>query len=408
MQVFKCALKLALRRPAYFIIYGLGLSLMAVFIAGSLATPTPQGEYKPYDCDFAVIDRDASPVSASMEEMLRSQGTQVPLEDSELAMQDAVAKGAVSYILVIPDGYGEDFRQAAVEGRELPEMECIYSYYSAEGSLVDAALSDYASSLAAFMKAMPDASVEEAIRLAKEASDVNADVQMIPRSDGAALTDQFVFFLQFDMYVYFAGVIVCVGLMLCSFNRTDVRRRNFSSPVSYMSYSLQTGLACVALTLVFWALTVVLGIACFPESFGAIPVPGKLLVLVVPALFALIPLGVAFMLGQTNTGEMTMNAFGNILGLVLSFFGGVWIPLDLMSSQVVSIAHLLPGFWYTDALSRAANFDGSTQALAAIGVDMGVIVLFAVAVFAAGMAIGRMRRQTSDAGGNAAAEIAIA
>lgn len=408
MQVFKCALKLALRRPSYFLIYGVGLSFMAVFIAGSLFLPNASSEYEPYHPDFAVIDRDGSQLSASMGEALQLQGNQVSVEDDELAIQDAVAKGTVAYMLIVPEGYGDDFRQAALSGGELPEMECIYSFYSAEGALMDAALSEYASSLATYTRLMPDAGVDEVVERAKESSEASAEVQMIPQDGGAPMTDQFVFFLQFDIYVYFAGIIVCVGLMLGSLNRADVRRRDFASPVSYASYSMQAGLACVVCMLAFWALTLMIGIACFPASFGAIPMPGKLLVLVIPALFALIPLGVAFIMGQTSTNETVINAFGNILGLVLSFFGGTWIPIDLMNSEVLAIAHFLPGFWYSDALSRAAAFDGDLQALGAIGADVGIIALYAVAVFAIGMVLGRMRRQTSDAGGNAGAEAAVA
>lgn len=404
MQVCKCALRLALRRPLYFLIYGVGLSLMAVFTASSLATGAMSDEYVPYQAEFAVIDRDTSTISASVEDFLEGQGERVAVEDDVRAIQDAIAKGDVSYLLVIPEGYGSDLRRAAQTGQPLPEMECIYSYYSAEGALMDAALSEYASSLATYLRATPGVDDAEAVRLAREAVDADVEVRMIPSGDDAALTDQFTFFLQFDMYIYFAGVIVCVGLMLGSLNRTDVRRRDLASPVSYLSYTMQTGLACLVVMLVFWALTILLGVVCFPESFGAIPLPGKLLTATIPILFALIPLAIAFLLGQLNVGETAMNACGNILGLVLSFFGGAWIPLSLMSPEVLSVARLLPGYWYTDALSQAATFNGDGQALAAIGADMGILALFATALFAAGIVAGRMRRQTSEAGGNAAAE----
>ncbi|WP_165061394.1 ABC transporter permease [Adlercreutzia sp. ZJ154] len=406
MQVFKCAMKLVMRRPVYFLVYGVWLSLMAVFMASSLMSPASTDEYEKYQVDYAVIDRDSSQVSEGVCEFLTTQGDRIAIEDSDFAIQDAVAKDTCSYLLIIPDGYGEAFMEAAKNAEPLPEMECIYSYYSAEGALVDAALAEYLSSLSAYAAAMPDKPVNELIELAMQASRVYADVQIIPSETDTTETDKFMFYLQFDMYVYFAGIIVCVGMMLVTLNRAEVRRRNLASPISYIRYSAQTMLACLVVMMIFWALTYILGAVCFPQSFAAVPPLGKVMMAIVPFVFALIPLSVAFLMGQLHVGETLMNAVGNILGLVLSFLGGSWVPMDIMTPEVNMIAHFLPGYWYTDALSRACQLGSSDYAtLAAIGCDIGIMLLFAAAVFGIALVVGRMRTQTSEAGGNAAAEV---
>lgn len=405
MRVFKCALKLIFKRPVYFLVYGLWLSLMGVFMASSLTFAGEQGEYEPYEVEYAVIDRDASGISAGIGEFLQTQGTQVPIEDSDRALQDLVAKGGASYVLIIPEGYGERFLSAARAGEELPEMECVYSYYSAEGALADAALADYLGALRTYALTMPDAEQDQLCERALAAAEVAAPVESIAISDQPAENERFLFYLQFDMYVYVAGIVVCVGLMLVTMNRADVRRRNLASPVSYRSRSAQMLLACLVVTVVYWLMTFALGVACFPQSFAAISMQGKLMMGLVALVFACVPLSLAFLMGQLGVGETAMNAIGNITGLVMSFLGGTWVPMDIASPEVATLARFLPGYWYTDALNRASSLTGlDPAALGAIGVDIGVLLLFVAAISGAALVIGRMRAQTSSAGGNAAAE----
>lgn len=407
MRVFECALKLVLRKPIYLLIYGVWLSLMGVFMASSLAAATATSEYTPIEPDFAVIDRDGSEISEGICTFLRTQGAQTPLEDAPIAIQDAVAKGTVEYVLIIPDGYGEQLMDRARDGSEAPLMECIYSYYSATGALMDAALMEYTSALEAYAELMPDADQATVLELARKATDADVPVTMVRAEGDAAASDQLVFCLQFDMYVLLTGVTVCVGMMLGALNRADVRRRNLASPLSFLRYSGQTALASIVVMLVFCAFVLTLGIACFPASFTAISPAGKALLILTVIAFALVPLSCAYLLAQLSVSEAMLNAVSNLLGLVLSFLGGSWVPLSLMTPEVEALARFLPGYWYTDALSRAGSMAEPTPAaLSAIGCDLGVLLLFAAAIFAVAMVVGRMRTQTAEAGGNAAAEAA--
>lgn len=138
MQVFKTAIKTVLRHPMYLIVYAGFLSMMGVFIASGLTFGgTNDSEFSPYETKFAVIDRDGSALSDGLAAYLREQGIEVPIEDSQMALQDAVAKGQSSYILIVPEGFGDAFVEAARTGDELPTLETVYSFYSTEGSLMD-------------------------------------------------------------------------------------------------------------------------------------------------------------------------------------------------------------------------------------------------------------------------------
>ena len=60
--------------------------------------------------------------------------------------------------------------------------------------------------------------------------------------------------------------------------------------------------------------------------------------------------------------------------------------------------------WYTGALQAAADMGAATpEAVIPILENMGVMLLFTAAIFAVALVAGRLRVQSSEAGGNAAA-----
>ena len=114
--------------------------------------------------------------------------------------------------------------------------------------------------------------------------------------------------------------------------------------------------------------------------------------------FALVPLAIAFLLAQLGLSEQALNAVGNIGAMVLSFLGGAWVPLALLPAGVQTAARLSPSFWASSAVEAALGANGVTPALLAeVSTSVGIVALFAVAICAAGLAVGRARRRVAGA-----------
>ncbi len=408
MQVFKCGLSIIFRNPTLLLVYAVCLSFMGIAMAyGSVSVSSDDGAYQRESAKVAVIDRDGSELSEGIEAFLGEGNELVGVEDSTIGLQDAVAKGKASYLLVIPEGFGESFARAAAEGRDLPRMESIYSYSSAEGALVDAELANYVTALKAYVSLLGPDALDQASQAARAAAAEEAQATIASTKDAVTEADRFAFYLKFDIYVFFAAIVSCLGGLLATLNRTDILRRNLVSPVSSTSIGLQTALACLVVTAVVWLWILALGAVVFFDSFTAIGPLGIALMSLTTFCFSLICLAIAFLIGQLGLGSMAANAIGNICGLVVSFLGGAWIPLDIAGKGVQTVAHFLPGFWYTDALTQAAHIgNGGIQQVAPIMGNIGVLLLYALAIFCIGMIIGRMRVQTAESGGNAAAALA--
>lgn len=407
MQVFRCALRIIRGNIIFPLIYIVGLSFMGLFMATSFDFDGGGEQFQMGRGEFSVVDRDGSDFSRSIPQALKAYGDEVPVEDDKLALQDAVAKGSTDYLLIIPEGYGEAFAQAAREGTDAPEMEAVFSYYSMEGIFEDQCLGGYLSLARTLFAADSEASEAAVAEQALTLADQRVEAQVIKSASAVSEADRLVFYLQWNTYTLFAGIVACIGMLMGTLERADVRRRNLASPLSFASYAGQAALACAVVTVVAWAWSFCLGMVAFPQAVAAIPIEGLVLCAMSMLAFCLSPLALGLLLGQLGAGGLICNAVGNIVGLVVSFLGGAWISLDLMSPQVEALAHWLPGIWYSNACAQAAHLDGAAGWAGALPVlqNIAVLVLFAAAMFCIALLVGRLNTRTATAGGNRAAEV---
>lgn len=123
MSTFKTALRMALAHPFYLLIYTVFISLMGVFIAASVSWNSSQlTEYKPYDTNVIVVDRDDSDLSRALTKHLGSRFELVTgIGDDTYDLADALsksnsAKGSADCVFFIPEGFEGDLVAAARAG----------------------------------------------------------------------------------------------------------------------------------------------------------------------------------------------------------------------------------------------------------------------------------------------------
>lgn len=390
MQVFRCALRIIRRNFVYLLVYVVALSFMGVGMASSFNLQ-PSDEYERVRLDYALIDRDGSAVSRAVDEFMSLYGERVDVTDDAQALQDAVAKNAVEYVLVIPAGYGAAFEDAARRGDALPTMDATYSYLAASGILFDSNLDNCMGMLATRMFAYPDVGVVEAADAVLADAAETADVEVLSSDAIVSQSDRFVFYLQFSSYGVFASIIVCVGVVISTMRRTDVRRRQACAPVTPVVHNAQMALASLIVVLFACCWTMLLGIVVFWDSATSAGAAGLALMGLSLFAFALVPLGVAFFIGTLGASSAMANAIGNIVGLVISFLGGAWMPLEFTAEPVRIAATFLPGIWYIDSLDVAVDIAAGANLVGTYGADLAVLLLYAALFLLLGLLAGRLR-----------------
>ena len=165
MSTFKTALRMALAHPFYLLIYTVFISLMGVFIAASVSWNSSQlTEYKPYDANVIVVDRDGSDLSRALTKHLGSRFELVTgVGDDTYDLADALAKsnsakGSADCVFFIPEGFEDDLVAAARAGEALPKLDVTYGAGAMAAALSSAEASRWISLAGAAAALEPAAS----------------------------------------------------------------------------------------------------------------------------------------------------------------------------------------------------------------------------------------------------------
>lgn len=393
MSTFRTSLRIVAAHRVYILIYLFLLSMLGLLTGPHGDSTSVAVDEKPPT--VAVIDHDGSTVSQGLTRYVESTGEVVPLDDSRRAMQDATAQDRIQYILVIPAGYGDDFTAAARNGSQAPALDTVVSYQSAAGSLMDVRTNAYLGQVRDHLSAVPGGTPDQAVAMADETVAHSTRAELIA-SDSTPLPGGLVVFAQFSTYPLFAFATVSISTLMTALGRRPVRSRTDSSPVSGLARSMGVLGACLVVGTAGWVWVLGLGIGVFAHPGTGSPAP--LLGIVGAALFAyeLVAVATGFLLGQLGLGENAVNAIANILGMVLSFVAGAWVPVEFMPDALVSAARITPGYWANRAITGAAKTTSpDAHALAPLLGDCGLCALFALAILVVGLTVGRSRSRAS-------------
>lgn len=396
MSTFRSALRVAWRHPVYLVSYLAMLSLMSVLVGRLVAdqAAAAPSSYEPVRASVAVVDEDGSDLSRALVSWAGGRFELVETNGAQ-EVQDALARSLVDCVLVLPQGFGQELLDAARTGDDLPNVQATYGADVQTGVLAAQEASQWVSLAGSAAVLEPGAGAGAVGELATQAMGQRADVATLTNADAGDVrtTAGATTYFNFSAYPIMSSVVVTVGLVLSVFSESEVRRRQGCAPVSPARLDASLLGGCLVLALGAWAWTSVLGLAVFADELSDVPAANLALLLVVQLAISLTPLSLAFTLSRLGLREQGLNAAGNIGGMVLTFLGGAWVPLSLMSEEVRTVAHFVPTYWVSDAVTTLLGASALTASdLARVGTDIGVATLFAVAIAALGLALSRARR----------------
>ena len=414
MQVFKTTLKIVLRSPVYLFVYIVFFGLLGMLLVVTLSSALPSLPDEAAREDslpaVAIIDRDHSEISEGIAEFLAERTTPVALEDDRRAMQDATATNLARYILIIPEGYGADFLKAARAGEAPPMLESVVSVAEADGLLAELLVNRYLQALKVSIVLSPEASTQQILSATAEAAALRTELSLARLAEAPTASLSEVFYFLWMAYPLTLGLIALTGLIFSTFRAGELRRRNLCAPLSSSRMNAQVAVGSLVLVLLSWGFLMVLsllpvvdGIALFRAS------PATYLLLALAALvYALVPFSLGFLFSQLGLKEAALNGAANILGLTFCFLAGIFMGgAAFLGETIQLIAHVIPTFWYSEAILSLIEGGLSPAVLSTYFGNLGVVALFAVAIFSVALMLGRRSVQSSDAGGNTAAEAAM-
>lgn len=382
MQVYKCFFRILNKQKGQIFMY-LGIFVFLSILMSGQGKNSAETAFEATSCTFAVFDEDGSEISEGLTEYLSQRNIKKEIEDDREAIQDEIYNRNILCAIRILNGFGEAMKEGTAEHM----LEITVVPGTVYGEMFEGEVNGYAKVLECYLAG--GFSEREAIEKAEQALAEDVEVKLADaRNDGTH--SKLYYNFQYVPYIYLAICIVAIGPILIVFQRKDVRDRIYSSPyrINKVNGGLFAGTVTTGLGLaaVHFVILSFLRVEIF--SFRG------LLFLINELCFLIIPLGITFLIGQVVSNLNVLSMIANVVGLGMSFLGGVFVPLNMMGDGVLMAAHALPSYWYVRACEWI-DFCARGDSLKPLMGFWGIQLLFGVVFIGIGLGCSMRRRRNS-------------
>lgn len=373
MTVFKYFLKLAWGRKFIILVY------LVVFVAISYLNSSGINQntegFIPTVPDIRIIQEEDSPTANYLTDWLRKENNEQDMDITEEYAEEAIFNNAVDAVIVIPEGFEENFRN----GREAVRV------YTDDRQMTSLLLTGNIQKYLMFLKAdettygTPDPARIEAA-LAVESSVTLAEVPQ--NGSNETMMTWFGYYFNFMTYIIIAIYIMVFGLIMSEFNEENLKRRNSLIPMSSTRFQLGIVLAQLLLASVITSIFLAIGWFMGGMEGHGLNWPAHILNAFV---FSLAALALAFLINSLTRKAAVHSTLSTLLSLGTAFISGVMVPSEFLSPTVVNLSKFFPTYYYvqvTDAIMTGESY------LPGLGIQL----LFALFFLVLGLTIARIRQ----------------
>ncbi len=378
MTVFKGYL-LMVRKYAKQILMYVGIfSVLAVAISLSSGSSVEKG-FTANQVKIMLVDEDDSQLSGIVADYLKKHHKVTEAEYDKNKLYEALYYQQASLVLRIPKGMGEH----AGKGENVIEMTQAPGNF--DGTYVEQQLSQLLAGILDYQNA--GYTMEEGYQKIQDAPKAKVSVMNLHGENG-----NYSNFFRCVPYMLIAGLGSGVASVVFAFRKRQVKNRMMASAIPLARQNAEGVLAIFLVGLMVLAATVSGAVMCFGRGFLSDGLfPYYLLNLLIDMLLAL---AIAFLVGLLAKREMAVTMCITPLSLAFSFLGGVFMPIDLLSREVQTLAKFIPVYWYevvNEFLMRYSKINGTIriQIWQAYGMQM----LFVAAIFAVGLVVAKYQQQ---------------
>ncbi|MCR5788850.1 MAG: ABC transporter permease [Lachnospiraceae bacterium] len=387
MQIFKLFFKIARSK------IGIILLFTAVFLGFCFPMVNSSKEklsFEESSLTVCVIDEDQSEASKSligeierkndlMELSLDGAGNGeggLSLHDERVIM-DAMYYEMLDYTLVIPEGYEERLADSGNSEEELFESYKLRDNYQA--SMMEQYLNNYVRCVRVYLS--EGAPLTEALAKANEELSKSAKVEIVTPEESEVLdanfTDKFAVFFRLMPYILIAVMINVLSPVLLSLNRKDQKARIECSKVSVSSYLCQIFSGSGVLVVLIWALFMVSGMIIYGGFYKGLHCH---LAVLNTFIFALISAVIAILITAFNPSNTVVLMLSQLIGLGMAFICGAFVPQSMLSDGVLSVAKILPAYWFERAndILAGVQIGELSDVRTCFIVELGFLLLFVI------------------------------
>lgn len=303
------------------------------------------------------------------------------IKKDEESINDALFYRDVNYIVYIKPNFrdsildnspnaSEQFEQyISSADRTIIEIKTTGDY---QASIADMLVKKYINLADVYSRTYEDE--EEIIKHINETLSLEIDTELTSKVDTNTLS-RVTFYYNFLSYSVLAGCVYVICLILSSFKNKEINKRTIISSMDYKKFNMKLLLSNCLFAIVLWLIYVILGFVLV----GSVPNDYLVIYLINSFIFTICSVTIAFLISNLINNKNAINGIVNVVALGSSFLCGAFVPMEWLPDSVLTIAHILPSYWYiktNELLKGIEVFD--MNSLGPIIINMGVLIGFII------------------------------
>lgn len=336
-------------------------------------------EYVSPKVDYALLDEDGSALSKGLASYLEEKHVlkEVRTFDPEVLRDDLYSR-YIGGAVVLRTGFEDAFL-----GKDTQDYISVYDIPDNNYAIVfSSAINEYLS----YVRELTDSgmSVGDAAQIAKEELSRSVEVSFLDDGSGATGYSKAYYFYLYMPWILVLMIVVALTPVLVRLDEERIRKRIYASPYKFTKMNGEIYLAMIVVGIAVCTVLFILSKMLLPgyDNTG--------LYVMNMLSMMLVALSITFFFSKFVKSDMVISLVGNLVSLGMAFLSGVFVPQSVMSESILSVAHFLPAYWYVRAAEAINSYKPGN--LSSVLVPIGIEVLFAVALFGAGLYAAKVKR----------------
>lgn len=333
--------------------------------------------------DILIVNNDKDGVlTKNLVDYLNKNTNIVKIKDSEEARDDALFYRDVSYIIYIPTSYSKNVLNGINNTLDIKST----NDYNA--SLAEMILKKYIEVENVYASIYRDEA--KIINAINKNLETNSNVEITSKLNTTTM-EKTARFYNFASYCIMAVTIYIVCLVLSSFHNEMINKRIVVSSMNYKKHNRLILGASFAYALIVWILYIVLGIILLGDVMFTIR---GLIYVLNTLIFTFVALTLALLISTITNNKNAISGIVNVVALAQAFLCGAFIPTQWLPNSVLTIAHVLPAYWYintNDILKELETISSTT--LKPVIINSIILILFSLIFIVLNNIISKKKRQ---------------
>lgn len=366
MTVFKGFLGVLNKCKGIIILY---TAILLFFGAFSLKTSEENNiNFESSKPDVLIINKDENKgITKNLINYIKSNSNIKNIENTSDKISDALFYRDINCVIYIPDNYRDDF----LNGLN-PEIK-IKKTGDYNSSYEEMLLTKYLKIANAYNKDISNEN--ELIDKINNTLDENVSVTITSKVDKSSL-EKASYYYNFANYSILAGLIYVVCLILSSFKNENIRKRTIISSMDYKKYNRILLLSSMLFAIILWLLYVIISFVLVKDAMFTL---NGLVYIINSFIFTMCALSLAFLISNLVSDKNAINGIVNVVALGSSFLCGSFVPVDFLPNSVLTIAHILPSYYYIQSNEILDSIKVTDlNSISDILINMTIILIFMI------------------------------